>query len=270
MQRITSRQNPLVRRFREISRRRTGGDVVLEGAHLLAEALASGVPLDVVAFREPIADETARLAERARHAGARTVIVTPPVLDAMSPVRESSGVVAIGRCEPAGTAQLLGAHASLILLVDAVQDPGNLGAIVRAAEGCGASGMATGAGTADPFGWRALRGSMGSAFRVPIAIHADLRCMAQSARDAGLRVFATVPRGGTPLPDADFRQRAAILLGGEGSGLPDDLIAAADERLTIPMRPPVESLNVAAAAAIILYEAQRQRSNERTSHVAIR
>lgn len=149
-----------------------------------------------------------------------------------------------------------------------LQDPGNVGAIVRAAEACGATGIVCGQRTADPFGWKALRGSMGSSFRLPIAIKQPLDEALATARANGLRILATVARGGTTLPDCDLRKPAAILLGGEGGGLPATLIAQADERLSIPMQAPVESLNVSVAAALVVYEATRQRHLNR-AHVTL-
>ena len=149
----------------------------------------------------------------------------------------------------------------MVLMLSQVQDPGNVGAIIRAAEACGATGVVAGEGTADPFGWKALRGAMGSTFRLPVASGQTLADAVASARAAGLRVFATAAREGTPLAACDLRGPSAILFGGEGAGLPQDLLDASDERLTIPMRPPVESLNVAIAAALVLYEAARQRTS---------
>jgi TrmH family RNA methyltransferase len=113
--------------------------------------------------------------------------------------------------------------------------------------------------SADPFGWKALRGAMGSTFRLPL-VREPLDLALETARAARTRVVATIPRGGTPLPECDLRGPVAILLGGEGAGLPAAWLDAADGRLTIPMRGKVESLNVAIAAALILYEASRQRA----------
>jgi TrmH family RNA methyltransferase len=187
--------------------------------------------------------------------------VTDAVLAALSPVQNPSGVAAIAHRRAVAVQAVLAAPPQLVLMLAEIQDPGNVGAIVRAAEGCGATGIVVGEGCADPFGWKALRGSMGSAFRLPVATTDRLADAVRDARAAGLRVFATVPRGGTAPADTDMRQPAAILLGGEGPGLQQDLLDAADGRVTIPMRPPVESLNVAIAAALILYEAARQRSH---------
>jgi TrmH family RNA methyltransferase len=119
--------------------------------------------------------------------------------------------------------------------------------------------MITTPGTADPFGWKALRGAMGSTFRLPIAVRQPVSAAVNCLRSRGISIVATVPRHGTPLPAFELRGPVAVLLGGEGAGLPDTLVADADERLSIPMRPPVESFNVAITAALILYEASKQR-----------
>jgi TrmH family RNA methyltransferase len=147
-----------------------------------------------------------------------------------------------------------------VFLLSDVQDPGNVGAIVRSGEACGATGIVAGDGTADPYGWKALRGSMGSTFRVPVASQVSSLEAARAAKAQGVRILAAVPRNGQGLPDADLRGPAAVLLGGEGKGLPQPLQHLADATLSIPMREPVESLNVAVAAALIAYEASRQRA----------
>jgi TrmH family RNA methyltransferase len=257
---ITSRRNQLVAQFRAAAE--PGGDsILLDGPHLLEEAVAAGLEILAVAvLDEPGGGRSAVAAiEEARQRGARVYGVNASVLAAMSPVRSPSGVVAIARRPSTDLEQVLADRPQFVLGLAAVQDPGNVGAIVRAAEGCGATGVIAGEGTADPFGWKALRGSMGSAFRIAVAVREPLDRAIRAARDRGLRIFSAVPHGGTPLPRCDLRVPACIVLGGEGSGLPGDVLALADEPLTIPMRRPVESLNVATAAALITYEAMRQR-----------
>jgi TrmH family RNA methyltransferase len=263
MERIASRQNPIVKRFRDLARTGSSADaMLLDGEHLIEEALAAEVPIEVAAFADrQVTEHRASLIARTAAAGARIIVVPDQILTAISPVKNPSGAVAIARRCAAPLAALLDAPSPLILLLHEVQDPGNAGAIVRVAEACGATGIVTSDGSADLFGWKALRGAMGSTFRLPIAARQPLAGVVTQARGAGMRVFATVPRGGVPLADADLRGPAAVLLGGEGAGLPDSLIALADLGLTIPMRPPVESLNVATAAALIVYEADRQRSS---------
>ena len=260
MDSITSRQNPIVRRFREIAR--TPGDsLLLDGAHLVAEALLAHLPVEVVAVDSAAANgEVSALARRAAEAGARVLDVSSSVLEAMSPVHRPSGIVAIAQRRESTLDQALGGEAQMVLMLEHVQDPGNVGAIIRAADACGATGIVVGAGSADPYGWKALRGSMGSAFRLPIVSHQALPDAIERARRLGLQLLAAVPRDGTSLPSCDLRRPVGVVLGGEGAGVSADLLELIDDRLTIPMRPTVDSLNVATAAALIAYEAERQRT----------
>lgn len=260
MERIASRQNPLVRRFRALATDgAASGAVLLDGAHLLDEALRSRVLVEIVAVADRHNPEHDPLLEAARDAGARIIHVADPVLDAISPVRQPSGVVAIATLAPSSLDACLAERPALAIVLAGVQDAGNVGAAIRAAEGCGATGVICTDATADPFGWKALRGAMGSTFRLPVALERDLSSVVDRLRRAGIAVLATVPRDGTPLRATDLRQPCAVLLGAEGSGLSPDAERQADASLTIPMRPPVESLNVAIAAALILFEASRQR-----------
>ena len=267
MERISSRQNPLVLRVRALARggARADDDVVLDGEHLVREAVDSGVRIDVAAFLEDaLTGALADVAEAVERSGGRVIAVTPAVLAALSPVRQPSGVVAVARlARPEMEAVFNGAAAPLVFLLTDVQDPGNVGAIVRAGEACGVTGIVAAERTADAFGWKALRGSMGSTFRVPVASRVRLQDAADAAKRRGIRLAAALPRGGDALPTVDLRPPSAILLGGEGRGLPDAIVREADVRLSIPMRPPVESLNVAVAAALIAYEAARQRAGDR-------
>ena len=269
MDRVTSRQNPLVKEFRallNVSRRhsaRGGRRVLLEGVHLLQEALASGLSIEIVAGRADLLEGSmSALAQQAESSGARLVTVNDAVLSAISPVRQPSGVVSIARCHLHSLDLALGRTPQLLLFLSDIQDPGNVGAIVRVADGCGATAVITSDATADPFGWKALRGSMGSAFHMPVVALRSIQDATRQARDRAVRLFAAVPRDGTPLLRCDLRSPSAVLLGGEGSGLPRDILELADEPLTIPMRSGIESLNVATAAAIIVFEAQRQRREE--------
>ena len=261
MERISSRQNPIVKRFRDLARAGVSDDaMLLDGPHLVEEAIDSDIAIELAAFAEKHAlGRLVTLAAKTRRTGAKIIAVTDQVLAALSPVQQPSGVVAIARRPARSVQEVFAKQPQLVVMLSEVQDPGNVGAIIRAAEACGASGIVAGLSTADPFGWKALRGAMGSTFRIAVA-RQSIEDALTVARDAGVRVFATVPRGGTPLPQCDLRGPAAILLGGEGGGLPAAWLIASEERLTIPMRGQVESLNVAIASALILYEASRQRA----------
>jgi len=260
---ISSRQNPFVHHCRDLARRRdaAGGEILLDGLHLLSDALAAGVPIAAAAapdafWQSPAGVPVARALEIG---GAQIYAASPAVIEAASPVRTPSGIVAVARWQPAEPERVLEAQPALVVCAVEVQDPGNVGAIIRSADAAGATGVVVTAGSADPFGWKALRGSMGSAFRLPVAAGASLDEVCREARRRGVRIISTTPASGVGLYEADLSGPVMVLLGGEGAGLPPALQDAADARLSIPMRPPVESLNVAVAAAVILYEARRQR-----------
>lgn len=236
--------------------------LLLDGVHLLEEALTANMAVEIIAVDEMRMQGAAGVAvARAAARGARTIAVSEEILGAISPVRQPSGVVALAARAAVGLAQALEQPPQLILVLADVQDPGNVGASVRVAEACGATGVVTTPGTADPYGWKALRGSMGSAFRMPIAVRQPLDQAVRSAQSRGITVYAAVPHGARPLAECDLCGPSAILLGGEGAGLSPEIRDLADYSLTIPMRAPVESLNVAIAAALVVYEAMRQRSS---------
>jgi len=261
MKRITSRQNPLVARYRAVSRGAERDLILLDGPHLIADADAAGLRIRhaLVAAGAIERPDLRALVARLEAAGVDVASATGPVMAAASPVRSSSPIVALAE-RPAPLEDRLFADPSpLVVIACDVQDPGNVGAIARVAEAGGASGMIAAGECADPFGWKALRGSMGSALRLPIAVRPSLDQAVRDARQGRCRVIATVPRNGQSLFDADLRGPVAILVGGEGRGLPAAVADEADQRVTIPMRSPVESLNAAVTAALLVYEARRRR-----------
>ena len=256
---ITSRRNPLVARFRRAARRdaAVGSTVLLEGPRLVEDALAAGVHVDVAAVPTAPPPRVSALARRLEPP-ARVVRVTSAVMDALSPASTPSGLVALAAFRPTPVEDTMRAPRPLVVGLSGIQDPGNTGAVVRAVEAGGASGVVT-VGGADPLGWKALRGAMGSTFRLPIACADDPASVARVASTHGLRVIAAVPRGGAPPAEIDLRDPCLVWLGTEGAGLDRGAAATADETVSIPMRAPVESLNIAVAAALIVYEAARQR-----------
>ena len=258
---ITSRQNPLVARFRTAARGDVGGVMLLDGAHLVADAIAARVAFQLAAVTPASSEEpdVRTLVDALQRNGVEVITVSASVMDAVSPVKTPSGLVALAERPAAGADRLYAGPAALVVAAVDVQDPGNLGAIVRVAEAAGATGFVAAGGSANPFGWKALRGSMGSALRLPIASEVSADEAVADARRHGCRVIATVPRDGRSLFDVDLTGPIAVLIGGEGQGLPRPLADAADERVTIPMHAPVESLNAAVTAALIVYEARRQR-----------
>ena len=256
---ISSRQHPLVKTFKAAARGEDATRAVLDGWHLLHEASRAHLAITTIAIAgEPPAAQDAALINRlARETDVFTV--TPAVLDALSPVRTPSGVVALALRKTSPLPQLLEPRPALVLVAHDIQDPGNAGAMIRSAEAGGATGVLFAGASADPWGAKALRAAMGSTFRLPVAHVRDVAEALDHLRSAGLTIVATVPRDGRELQHIDLRRPCALLVGAEGRGLDAELLQQADEELSIPMQSPVESLNVAVAAALLVYEARRQR-----------
>jgi TrmH family RNA methyltransferase len=262
---IRSRANPLVRRLRA-ARDRAGGaePAFVEGVKLVEEALAAGAHIEEVAASRRLErhDRGLRLLAALAERGIPVRHLDHGVLESLSDVEASQGVLALAR-RPRFSEEDFYRGEPLLLLAGGVQDPGNLGALLRVAEGAGATGAYLTRGSADPFSWKALRGSMGSAFRLPHVRSLTLEAAFDSLARHGVRVAAAVAAGGERPDRVDLSRGVALALGSEGSGLPDWAVARADLKLTIPLRGRVESLNVAVAAGVLFFETARQRNEAR-------
>lgn len=243
-------------RLRSLTSRRTRDDaVLLDGEHLLTEALDAGIEIELV-LTDGRHDELCR---RARRAGAMVYEGTTAVLQAASPVRTSTGLVAAARWRSATPEEVLAAPQALVVGLVDVQDPGNVGAAIRSAHALGATGILVLGESADPGGWKAVRGSMGSLFRIPVA-RGRIDAVVTEARRHRTALAAAVPAGGPSIAEADLRPPRVLFFGHEGHGLPADLVASCEVRFSVPMAPHAESLNVAVTTALTLWEARRQSS----------
>jgi TrmH family RNA methyltransferase len=264
---MTGASHSSVKRYRELARNSpTNGlerELLLDGPHLLFEAHKSRLSIESAAFEQDTLNdpETRTLAEQLLADGADVFIVSRKTLESMSPVRTPAGVIGIARRTLPSLADALASSNALVVVAHDVQDPGNVGGIMRTAEAAGATAFVATASTADPLGWKALRGSMGSALRLPIA-RGEIADVLRALRAAGIATSALVPRAGRRLFEVDFKQPSALILGSEGAGLPEEILKQVNRRITIPMQQPVESLNVGVAAALVLYEAFRQRNDD--------
>ena len=262
---VTSARNPLLKEVRRAVERGslTGeGLCVAEGFHLLEEALRSDCAIEYV-----IVAESVRSALSAHVAGlkrVRVLAIDDALFSTVSSTEASQGVVTLLR-PPAWTLDHVFRGLSLVVVVDGVQDPGNGGAIVRAAEAFGATGVVFLKGSANPYNPKALRASAGSVFRIPLVAAADDRLLLAVAEKKRARLYAAMPRGGCTINTTDLGCRCAVIIGGEGRGV-SQVLGAEATPLRIPTSE-VESLNAAMAAGIILYEARRQRSTATEGHL---
>ncbi len=255
---ITSSKNPLVQRFRAAAAGEIEGVLVAEGVRLVGEALDARLRVLEAAVSPRCTD--AALRARLREVAEAFVECSDDVLASLSSLETPPGV-AVALARPAvGEADLLrGGLAPLVVAAAGVRDPGNLGSLLRTAEAAGASGVVTLRGGADPFRDKAVRGSMGSVFRLPVVHGLDAAGLIAFARAHALQLVVADGGGERLHTQADLEKPLVLVVGAEAAGVPKELLAAAHARVRIPLRPPVESLNVAVAAGVLLFEAQRQR-----------
>jgi TrmH family RNA methyltransferase len=257
---IRSRSNAVVRRFRALKERAGSDLALLEGTKLVEEALAAGVEIaEVAASARPVRSPQGRELLDVLHArGVRVRLMDEDVMASISEAETSQGLVALAR-RPSFAEEAMFRGRPLLLVAVGIQNPGNVGALLRAAEAAGATGAYMAEGCADTFSWKALRGSMGSAFRLPHLRRARARETLLRLNARGVATVAAVASAGTPYDQVDLARPVALVVGNEGAGLGEDVLSAVSARAAIPMRGGVESLNVAVAAGVLLFEAARQR-----------
>ena len=256
---VQSRQNARVKELRASFARgcRTErGLLAIEGEHLLREAVASGLELATV-FVQMGREE---LLDRIGVPGDAETLVLPPEIFASAVDTESpQGIAALVRPHAFTLEAVLGGRSPLLLIAAGLQDPGNLGTLIRSAEAFGATGYVILPGTVSPENQKTLRASAGSIFRLAGVTLCEDHILHELA-ERKIRTVAAVAAQGDPLAGHDLTQPTALILGNEGAGISPSILNRADARVTIPMPGPVESLNAAIAGSILLYEAARQRS----------
>ena len=255
---ITSRKNPLIqdlRRLLQSTARRTARCVV-EGWRFLDSAAASGADIHLIVYTpaaaaHPRGDETRR---RLHAAGVRQVVVSPYVFESLTQVDTPQGVLGIVRRPQEASPAILDDATALLAVLDDVQNPGNVGAIVRTAVAAGATGGVIVGGAADPFGPKAIRASAGVVFRLPVLYFPSALEAAAALERHGLRVLVADPRGARLESEVSYIRPLALVFGGEGAGVAP-VWRASGTSVRLPMAGAMESLGVAAAAAVLLYRA---------------
>lgn len=256
---LSSTKNPAVQRFRDAASGALEGAMLVEGQRLVVEALDAGLPVLEAAVSPRCSD--VRLVERLQERARTFLDCSDELLARMSALETPQGVAILVQRPSYEEQDLLGGDlAPLVVVAAGVRDPGNLGSVVRTAEAAGATGCITLQGGADPFRDKAVRGSMGSIFRLPVVHGLDPAAVIAFARDHRLQLVVAEGGAERTHAQADLRKPMALVLGAEAAGVPAELLRAADARVRIPLHAPVESLNVAVAAGVLLFEARRQRS----------
>jgi TrmH family RNA methyltransferase len=269
LRRVEGRHNALVKELRAAfahGELTLDGYCAIEGMRILEEAIRSGLKFKAVFFRASAENRAERLLPQLA-AHVETLLFPDKLFASAVPSETPQGVAALVRCKAFKLEDVLAkSQAGPLLAIAGVQDPGNLGTILRSAEAFGAGGVLLGEGTVSPFNSKVVRASAGSVFRLPI-VQAKLSAILEQMRELGLRLIATSSHKGMPLDQATLTGPLAIFIGSEGAGLPRELLAEMTEMVAIPHSPAVESLNAGVAASIVLYEAARQSSSPQRHRV---
>jgi RNA methyltransferase, TrmH family len=260
---VESKDNARLKELRKAlaaAGRSAQGRVGVEGPHLLEEALHAGLRVRTVFVAQgaekllgalPVPPETEILRLPAKLLDSALATETPQPIAALVERPEWTW---------AHVLNVNPKKAALVVVLAGIQDPGNLGTILRSAEAFGATGVVSLPGTVSAWNPKAVRASAGSVFRVPLLAASERECL-EKLREAGVKILATTVQGAQPADLVDMAGPVALIIGNEGNGVASDLAAKADGRVTIPCPGPVESLNAAVAASVLLYEAARQRAS---------
>jgi TrmH family RNA methyltransferase len=260
---ITSRDNSLLKHARAVRDGKIDDSIFVEGLRLCEEALKSGITIEAVIYSEEIRrkERAAKVIEQLNAAGGMVGEVSEKLLESISYTKTPQGIVVLAS-RPAhdeATFKQRQASSPFLIILHGINNPVNVGAILRTAEAAGVTGAITTAGTSDAFSPKALRGAMGSAFRLPIWSGAEYSDVIAWCNERGIRTVCGVARSQKSYTEIDWRGSFALIVGTESTGLAPEEVAQADEAVRIPMAGSVESLNVAVATGVLLYEASRQR-----------
>ena len=260
LRRVEGRHNSLVKELRGAFARgepSESGACAIEGVRIVEEAIRSGLRFQAVFFSESAENKAERLLPQIG-AHVETVLLPDGLFERTVPSESPQGVAALVRLKDYSLDDVVGsATGGILLAVAGLQDPGNLGTILRSAEAFGAKGVLLGDNTVSSTNFKVIRGSAGSIFRIPWA-RAKSDAIIRKLKEADIRLVATSSHKGTPLHEVNFATPVAVFIGNEGAGLSRDLMTQMDEVIAIPHSPRVESLNAGVAASIVLYEAARQ------------
>jgi RNA methyltransferase, TrmH family len=263
---LSSRDNITVKFLRSLSdpkRRKKEQAFLIEGVKMVEEALRDNLGVKTVVATPSLTQHHGKgVLKLSENKGIGIVWVTDRLMDILAESKTPQPIMAVVQMKQITEELLLKHKARLIVIAHELQDPGNLGTIIRTAEAVGASGIAITANTVDPFNAKAVRASMNSILRLPIVPVGDFATFVRKCRQSGFQTVATALNGEKAHFAVDLTKPTAVIVGREGSGLPQAIMADIDLRVRIPMAETIDSLNVATAAAVVLYEAMRQRLHD--------
>ena len=264
MKTITSRDNSLLKHARAVRDGKVRDSIFVEGLRLCEEALRSHLRIEAVIYSDHIGqkDRPAALIDELEKVAPASGVVSEKLLASISYTKTPQGIVVLAT-RPAISQKDFAQRQNgtpLLAILHGINNPVNLGAILRTAEAAGSTGVLTTNGTTDPFSPKSLRGAMGAAFRLPIWTGVEYREAIDWCRERSIRTICADAHANESYTDVDWLGPTALIVGAESDGLSEEEVSEADQAVKIPMREATESLNVAVAAGVLLYEAHRQRT----------
>jgi TrmH family RNA methyltransferase len=262
---ISSHRNPLIRRIRSLAHRdsrEAEGVILVEGLRAMISAIEGNFPIETIVYaperlRSPLAQKTLNQVEEQ---GTKLITTSTEILDALSERDASQGIIAIMPRPQATMANIPSRGTPLLVVLYEPQDPGNVGTIARTSDSAGASALVIfGSQGVDVFDPRAIRASMGSLFSIPVIEAGTSSNILSSIQKLGITLVATSDKGESNIWDIPLRHPTAIIMGNERAGLPAEILSICDYTARIPLIGKADSLNVASAAAIFIFETVRQR-----------
>ncbi len=260
---ITSKDNSVIKNLRSLSdpkHRKKEHAYLIEGVKMVEEALRDNLGVKMVIAAPSLVQHHGKGVLKLAESGSVDILwISEKLMDAISESKTPQPVMAVVWMKEHSEDKLFAHSSGLIIVAHQLQDPGNLGTIIRTAGAVGAAGIALTPNTADPYSAKAVRASMGSILRLPVVRIGDVTAFIKICARKGFQTVATVLTGDKTHYDIDFKKPTVVILGQEGAGLSRDIMADVDLCVRIPMAETIDSLNVATSAAVILYEAMRQR-----------
>lgn len=265
---ITSLQNPQIKHLRSLEKskyRKQEGKFVIEGIRMMEEALDADIGLDAIYYSPALLDTTRGkdLFERLSERMLKIYLLSDRLMKQVGFTETPQGIIAVASQLHFSLDILLKNANPFFLLLDQIQDPGNLGTLIRTADAAGVSGVILTEGTVDLYNPKTIRATMGSLFHLPILAQQDGQDIIASLQREGIQVLAAALQTDTYFYEADFTRPTAVVIGNEGQGLSEEVLKAVDLKIKIPILGKAESLNAAVAGAILVYEGARHRMKSR-------
>lgn len=245
----------LARKLKDKKERDKTSQFIVEGARQLGEAIKSGADIDFILNLENTGEELLAIA---KSLNIENNEIDEKTLRSISDTETPQGILAVVNKHNFTFEDITKDNNPLVVVCDGIQDPGNLGAIIRSAAAAGASGVIISDDSVDVYNPKTVRSTGGALFKIPVLPEADIQNTISLLKEKGIKVLGADPRSSKSIYEAHFARPLAIVIGNEGNGIKENILSLCDEKVMIPMRDDVESLNAAVSASVILFEAVRQ------------